>query len=809
MRQTLAPLIVLSGILASTGSAAIVVEPARLELVGCDAHAQLIVTAKDESGAEIDVTDRSSFRSNDPRVAVGDTSGRIEPRGDGSTQIVIRYQKEITRVNVSVRRFVDPPRVLFTRDVEPIFTKIGCNSGVCHGKASGQNGFRLSLLGYDSAFDHESIVHETRGRRIFPAAPERSLLLMKPTARVPHGGGRRLEVDSAEFRVIARWIRQGAVLDRADSPALVNIDIYPKYRIVSRNGVQRVRATARYSDGTTVDVTRLAQFQSNAPDLDEVDDRGTIKTFDGVGFAAIMARFGGATTVARIGVPLGESTPDWTPPESDNLVDRYVFKRLKELGVPPSEACVDAEFARRSSFDIKGVAPSPEEVVAYENDRSLDKRSRRIDALLETPEYADHFALFWSSILRNKRTLGIASEEGSFAFHGWIRQSIAANVPYDRFVASIVAARGEAASNPPVVWYRQVRTLEEQTDDTAQLFLGVRMQCARCHHHPFEKWTQDDYYGFASFFQRIGRKPGEDPATPCLYTEPFSLATNPATGRPAPPKPLGAAEIKETDPRRDPRDALVAWMRDPSNPYFAKSVVNRYWKRFFGRGLVEPEDDMRDTNPPSDPDLLNALAADFIASGYDLKHLIRTIATSEAYRRSSLPNAYNKRDRRNYSRFYPRRLAAEALLDAIDRATGSAEPFRGVPPNTGAIRLPDDGFASYFLEIFGRPKRESVCECERSFEPSLSQTLHLLNSPSVQKKIATGSRVGSLLAAGRDDASIVDELYRVCLSRGPTARERSVCLKHLAEKRSAGKLREAIEDLLWSLINCKEFLFIY
>ncbi len=809
MRRTFAPLIVLFGFHASIAAAAIIVEPARIELVGCDARAQLIVTSIDESGIEVDVTGRSSYRTTNPVVVAGDASGNVEPRGDGSAQIVVTYQGETTRVDVLVRRFVDPPRVLLTRDVEPILTKIGCNSGVCHGKAGGQNGFRLSLLGFDAAFDHESIVHETRGRRVFPAAPERSLLLMKPTAKVPHGGGKKFEVDSAEFRLIARWISGGAPLDRADSPTLVNIDIYPKTRVVMRNGVQRVRVTARYSDGTTADVTRLAQFQSNATDLAEVDDRGVIRTFDGVGFAAIMARYGGATTVARIGVPLGESIPDWTPPPSDNLIDRYVFKRLIELGVPPSDACGDAEFARRASFDLRGIAPSPEEVVAFENDRSFDKRSRYIDALLETPEYADHFALFWSSILRNKRSFGVASAAGSYAFHDWVRQAIAANVPYDRFVASIVAARGDAATNPPVVWYRQVRTLEERTDDTAQLFLGVRMQCARCHHHPYEKWTQDDYYGFASFFERIGRKTGDDNVTICLYVEPSGFATNPATGRAVAPRPLGGAEIVALGARQDPRDALVAWMRDPSNPYFAKSVVNRYWKRFFGRGLVEPEDDMRETNPPSDPALLQALAADFIASGYDLKHLIRTIATSEVYHRSSLPNAYNKRDRRNFARFYPRRLAAEVLLEAIDRATGSPEQFADVPPGAGAIRLPDDGFASYFLDIFGRPKRMSVCECERTSEPNLSQTLHLLNSPNLQRKIATGERIAGMLAAGRDEGSIVDELYRACLSRRPTARERAACLDHLAKNRSDGTARRGIEDLMWTLINCKEFLYIY
>jgi hypothetical protein len=788
------------------------VDPAEVRLRGSDSTAQVVVTGLGEKGLSTDLTHASTtrFESLDPKVAGVDADGLVRTAGDGEARVVVHNGALTATVRVIVDDFANRRPVHFAGEVVPILSKLGCNSGSCHGKASGQNGFRLSLLGFDPRFDYEALVRDSRGRRVFPAAPRSSLVLLKPTASIPHGGGRRFAVGSAEYRTIERWVAQGMPFESGKEPALERISVSPERRLIPRRSGQQLRVTAHYAGGGTADVTRLAQFQSNAADLATVDETGRVTTLDGVGEAAVMARFGGQVGVARATVPLGVDLPPWEPPPSRNFIDPLVFGKLRELGIPPCETCTDAEFARRSSLDICGILPSPDEVARFEKDADADKRAKWVDRLLERPEYADLFAMKWSAILKNKRSLGPLSQAGTFAFHAWIRQSIAENKPYDRFVAEILTARGDPMVNPPVVWYRQENMLEEQVDDTAQLFLGMRIQCARCHHHPFERWSPDDYYGMAAIFSRVGRKPGADPVTPRIYLTARGQATDPTTRKQYHPRVLGGRELKDLGPYQDPRGELAGWLRRPDNPFFAKALVNRYWKHFLGRGLVEPEDDMRVSNPPSNPELLDALADDFVRHGYDLKHLVRTIATSRAYDRSSLPNEWNGNDRQNFARFYPRRLPAEVLLDAIGVATGSAETFNGLPKSFHATQLPDEGFDStaQFLEVFGRPKRESVCECERTSEANLSQSLHLLNSSEIERKLDNKeSRAARWAADTRPDAEKVDELYRVCYSRLPTADEREVCLAHLARRRTEGKLRQGYEDLVWTLINTKEFLF--
>lgn len=800
----------LLGLLAPT----LEVDPPRLRLVGSDSRARLVVTGRDGSGRSTDLTRNAAVRyeSLDPSIAEVDGSGVVRPTGDGETRIVVHATGAgSVPVRVEVIDHADRRPVRFASEVVPVLTRLGCNAGTCHGKATGQNGFRLSLLGSDPPADFASLVREGRGRRVFPAAPGSSLMLRKPSMQVPHGGGKRLDVGSAEYRTLARWIAQGTPFDSDHEPALTALDVFPGHRVISRRGVQQLRVVARYADGSEADVTRLAQFQSNAADLASVDDQGFLSVLGGVGEASVTARFGGLVAVTRVSVPLGEAVPEWSPPPSRNFIDTFVFAKLKDLGIPPSASCTDAEFARRSSLDITGALPSPEDVAALESDADPDKRTRWVDRLIARPAYADRFAMTWSAILRNKRTLGSLSQPGTFALHAWVRQSLAENKPYDRFVAEILTAQGDAAVNPPVVWFRQVSTPEEQVDDTAQLFLGLRLQCARCHHHPYERWGQDDYYGFAAFFTRVGRKPGPDPVTPRIFVLPTGQATDSLTSRMYAPRLLGAAAPLDLGPRDDPRQALADWLRRPDNPYFARALVNRYWKHFFGRGLVEPEDDLRTSNPPTHPELLDALADDFIAHGYDLKRLVRTIATSRTYDRSSEPNAWNAADRQALSRFAPRRLPAELLLDAIDVVTGHSESFPGLPRNLRAVQLPDEAFDSpgKFLDLFGRPKRESVCECERSAEASLPQSLHLLNSLEIERKIASPEgRASRLTADPRPDAEKIIDLYRIALSRPPTADEQAVCLAHLARKHGEGKLRQGFEDLIWTLINTKEFAFV-
>ena len=784
------------------------VEPGRVAIRGSDGSAQLAVTGRSVEGSPTDLTASARFLSRNPAVATVDPDGLIRPSGEGSTTVEVSYEGKTATVEVTASDFANARPVLFVGEVVPILSKHGCNAGGCHGKASGQNGFRLSLLGFDPRGDYESLVKEGRGRRVFPPAPSASLLIRKPTAQVPHGGGKKFAIGSPVFNTLSRWIGQGMPFGQGREPELTRLVVEPSRRVVPRKGRQQLRVVAHYGDGTSADVTRLAQYQSNAADLAEVDARGVVRALDGVGEAAIMARFGGQVAVARATIPSGLAISGEEEPPSQNPVDAHVAAKLRELGLRPSLRCTDAEFARRASLDICGVLPRMEEVLALEDDADPEKRSKFVARLVDRPEYADMFAMKWSAILKNKRALGNVSRAGTFAFHDWIRQSLAENKPYDRFVAEIVAARGEASVHPPVAWYRQVNSTEDRADDTAQLFLGLRLQCARCHHHPFEKWSQDDYYGFASFFARVGTKARSDPTSPLVFNKPEGLATNPLTGEARKPRPLGAPDLSDLGPHRDPRSSLVDWLRQPDNPFFARALVNRYWKHFLGRGLVEPEDDMRASNPPSNPELLDALADDFVRSGYDIKRLVRTIATSRAYGRSSEPNESNRDDRRNFARFYPRRLPAEVLLDAVDVVAGSREKFDGLPAAFRATQLPDDGFASYFLDIFGRPKRESVCECERLAEANLSQTLHLLNSDEVQNKLAVEKgRAFALAEDKRPDAEKVEVLYRLALARKPTDDERSECLAFLARRRSAGQVRQGFEDLIWTLVNTKEFLF--
>ncbi len=517
------------------------VEPAEVWLRGSDSRVQIVVTGRDARGTPRDLTHdpATRYESLDPTIVAINDDGQIRPLLDGQARVRVHSGTHFASLNITVEDIADRRPVAFATEVVPIFTKLGCNGGMCHGKSSGQNGFRLSLLGFDPGLDHASLTRDSRGRRVFPAAPAASLMLQKPTATVAHGGGRRLAVGSPEYRTIARWIGQGLPFSAADGPERMRIVVWPDQRVLLAEKTQQLRVVAYQVDGSTVDVTRLTQYESNAPDLATIDDRGVVRAQGAVGEATIMARFGGQVAVARLLIPSAEEPPPWEPPPSDNLIDRFVFGKLRYLNLAPAPACTDGEFARRASLDICGVLPVPEDVAELESSTQADRRERWVNRLLERPEYADLFAMQWAAILRNQRSFGTLSQPGTFAFHDWIRQALAENMPYDRFVAAIVTARGDATVYPPVVWYRQVKSLEEQVDDTAQLFLGVRLQCARCHHHPSERWGPDDYYGFAALFSRIGRKPGLDPITPSLYLLPEGVAENPDTHRRYPPRVLG------------------------------------------------------------------------------------------------------------------------------------------------------------------------------------------------------------------------------------------------------------------------------
>jgi hypothetical protein len=717
-------------------------------LDGQDARQQLVVTGKHATGQLRDLTSKVTYEAAPAGVVAVEASGLVIPQSDGTATITAKSAAgPVGSIKVAVTNFGHDPLVNFPNQIVPIFTKLGCNSGGCHGKASGQNGFKLSLLGFEPTEDYEHLVKEGRGRRLFPASPDRSLLLLKPIGEAPHGGGTRLEADTHSYRLMRRWILQGMPYGSDSDPTVARIEVFPAERTMPQNAEQQLLVIAHYTNGATEDVTGTVKFEPNNPEMAEVSTSGLVKTLDLTGDVAVMARYQGQVGVFRASVPLGvpvESTP---PPK--NFVDELVFKKLKTLGVPPSTTCDDATFVRRAAVDIAGRLPTPEETQRFLADTNPAKREAWVDTLLASTDYADFFANKWSSILRNKRR-NETFARGTRIFHDWIRDSLHANVPYDQLARQLLTATGEIGQNPPVAWYREVKDTNEQVEDTAQLFLGLRIQCARCHHHPFEKWSQQDYYGFAAFFSRMQRKPGAQVGEErVVYNRGTPSATNPKTQKAVAPTGLGAAPatISTED---DPRQSLVDWMTSKDNKFFAPALVNRYWKHFFSRGLVDPEDDMRVTNPSTNQELLDALAKHFIDGGFNLKDLVRTICTSQVYQLASTPNDYNANDKQNYSRYYPKRLPAEVLLDAIDQVTESKTGFNGVPQATRAVQLPDSGFNSYFLTVFGRPESSSACECERSSEANLAQSLHLLNSSEVQGKLSAGGGRAALLAADKN-----------------------------------------------------------
>jgi hypothetical protein len=773
-------------------------------LDGQDARTQLVVTGKYASGQLRDLTSKVAFEVAPEGIVEIRSPGFLVPKSDGSATITARTPEgPAGTIQVAVAHFGNDPLVNFPNQIVPIFTKLGCNSGGCHGKASGQNGFKLSLLGFEPAEDFEHLVKEGRGRRLFPASPDQSLLLLKPIGAAPHGGGTRLEADSHSYRLMRRWILQGMPYGSDDDPKVARIEVFPKQRTMPQKGEQQLLVIAHYTDGAKEDVTSTVTFEPNSPEMAEVSTSGLVKTLDLTGDVAVMIRYQGQVDVFRASVPLGvpvESTP---PPK--NFVDELVFQKLKTLGVPPSEVCDDATFIRRTAVDIAGRLPTPEETERFLADPSPGKRDAWVDTLLASTDYADFFSNKWSAILRNKRR-DQTYARGTRIFHDWIRDSLHANVAYDQIVRQLLTATGEIGQNPPVAWYREVDDTNEQVEDSAQLFLGLRIQCARCHHHPFEKWSQQDYYGFAAFFSNLQRKPGAQYGEQRLvYKRGAASAQNPKTGQSVPPTGLGA-EAANVSSEADPRQALVDWMVEKDNPFFAPALVNRYWKHFFSRGLVDPEDDMRVTNPATNQELLDALARHFIDSGFDLKQLVRTICGSQTYQLSSLPNDYNANDKQNFSRYYPKRLPAEVLLDAIDAVTASTTSFGGVPADVRAVQLPDSGFNSYFLTVFGKPENSSACECERSSEANLAQSLHLLNSSEVQGKLSAGSGRAALLAGQgeRPREEKVREVYLRVYSREPAADEMAVALGHLSKSKDE---KLAFEDVLWALVNTKEFLF--
>lgn len=779
-------------------------EKSDFTLAGRDAAQQIIVLGKYDSGQLRDLTRVAKFSVSPQGILSLDSTGYAQPVSEGTATVVANIDGLKATSTVTVTHIEKDLPVNFANQVVPIFTKFGCNGGGCHGKSGGQNGFRLSLLGFEPTEDFEYLTREGRGRRIFPAAPDKSLLLTKAIGKSPHGGGARFSESSPPYQVIKRWIEQGMPFGNETDPKVVRIDVEPDGMLMQRKKSQQLTVIAHFSDGSTKDVTRTTQFDSNDTEMAEVTETGLVSTSTYTGSVAVMARYQGHVDVFRATIPLGIKIAKL--PTEKNFVDKHVFNNLKALGLPPSEKSDDATFLRRVTIDIAGRLPTSDETEIFLADQAADKRDKLIRQLLNSNDYADNFANKWSAILRNKRNRN-EDKYATFAFHDWIRASMLENKPYDQFVREIITANGVADQNPPVAWYREVKDQSSQVEDTAQLFLGLRIQCARCHHHPFEKWSQEDYYGFAAFFAQVGKKKGVRNGENRIYQlQVAAEARNPKTGKSVAARGLGA-QTTGIDPSEDARRHLADWMAQKENPFFAKSLVNRYWKHFFSRGLVDPEDDMRVTNPSSNPELLDALATQFIESGYDLKELVFTICSSNTYQFSAIPNQWNAKDKNNFSRYYPKRLNAETLLDSINQVTATRTAFSGVPTGTRAIQLPDNGFNSYFLTVFGRPESSSACECERSGDANLAQSLHLLNSSEIQGKLTAGDGRAAKLASDkdRDDTNRLTELYIAAFSRRPLPAEIEIAKSHI--KKHSNDPKRAYEDIVWALINTKEFLF--
>ncbi len=733
----------------------------------------------------------------------------------------------------SATGFETTPQSNFENGIVPILSKLGCNSGGCHGKAEGQNGFKLSVFGFDPRADYDAIVKEGRGRRVVAGAPDHSLILRKPLGQVPHGGGKRMSVGSREHRTLRDWVNAGLPFGSADDPVVTRIEVTPAERILAPNTTQQLHVIALLSDGTQQDVTEMANYSSNEPQIASVTELGAIETHDLPGEAAVMMSYLGHVAVSRAIIPQKLDRP-FARPSERNFIDGLVWDKLAQLGIQPSGPASDEDFLRRVHLDIIGTLPTPAEAKAFLGDTSTDRRTQLIDTLLDRPEFVDFWTLKWADILRVDRQQ--LKAKGAYAFYEWLRSSIRQNKPYDQFVREIITAQGSSDRIGPVNLYRIVNTPELLASTTSQVFLGIRIECAQCHHHPFDKWAQDDFYGMVGFFNRVQRR-ADGEGIDVVVGSPAEVK-NPRTGNVVPPHPLEAAvggwelraraeasigpklrrnELSTSSPApspespasdSDPRSMLANWMTSLENRWFSRAISNRLWSHFLGRGLVEPIDDMRDTSPSSNEPLLQALAKFTADQRFDLKQLIRAITNSQVYQLSSEPNESNARDHQNFSHAAMRAIPAEVLLDAICQATGRPEKFVLQPEGTRAIQLWDNRVNHYFLQVFGRPLRATACECERINEPSVAQVLHLMNAPEIQAKIShPRGRVQQLNRTGKTSSEIVNELYLATYSRLPRNSERESAVAFLDAATATGLRTQAAEDLLWTLMNTTEFLF--
>lgn len=774
--------------------------PANVDLTTAKDRQSLVVQATFANGIARDVTAEAAYTFANPSLA------RLEnhvvyPVADGATDLKIEYGGQTLVLPVAVKDAAVQRPISFRLDVMPIFMKAGCNSGSCHGAARGKDGFRLSLFGFDADGDYFRITREASGRRINVGLPTESLLVEKAIGAVPHTGGKRFETDSELYQTLVGWLQASGANDQPGIPTPVSLEILPRQAVLEGPGDQhRLTVRARYSDGTDRDVTSLALFLTNNEVAAKISDTGVV-TAGERGEAFVMARFATFTVGSQIiTVPRGL---DYQFPEvpENNYVDSLVHAKLKKLRISPSELCADEAFLRRAYLDIVGVLPNRDEYERFMASAEPDKRAKLVDELLERKEFAEVWVMKFAELLQI-RTTQTVSYKAINLYYNWLQEKIAGNVPMNKIVQDLLGATGGTFKSPATNYFQLETDTLKLSENVAQVFLGMRIQCAQCHNHPFDRWTMDDYYSFAAFFAQIGRKGAEDPREVIVFNGGGGEINHLVSKKPMPPKFLGGDTPDVVG--KDRRAVLAAWIASPENPFFARNLANIVWAHFLGVGIIEPVDDVRISNPASNPELLDALAARFTEYNYDFKRLVRDICNSRAYQLATRRNDSNQRDERNFSHGAIRRIRAEVLLDSISAVTETKNKFPGLPLGARAVQIADGVVSNYFLTTFGRATRETVCSCEVVMAPNLSQALHLLNGDTTAQRIPTGNVVGRLLDEKRTPAQVLEELYIRCLARKPTDAERAEFDKLFAANPD---VKSVLEDAFWALLNSKEFMF--
>ncbi len=776
------------------------VYPETIHLSSKDDLQHVVVVATRSDGVTQDVTDKATYKFADEKL-VDWKDFVVTPKADGKTTLNVSWNNLDSKATIESVQSAKDREISFTLDVMPILTRASCNNGSCHGAARGKDGFRLSLFGFDPKADFDRITREIGIRRINLARPDQSLLLLKAVGAVQHTGGKRIEPDSEHYNKLLAWLSNGAKMDQAAPATVTKVEIFPKQAVLEGEGTQqRIVSVATYSDGTTRDVSDVASFTTNNERSGSVNASAVV-TAGLRGEAYVIARFDTHSVGSQI-ITLPKGAPRISFPDAPNYIDQLVNQKLEKLRVKPSEICTDEEFLRRVSIDLVGVLPTEEEYDEFTKEMAGDKRKQLVEKLLQRKEFNEIWAMKWADLLMIKTIANQVSPKAAFLYNNWLTEKIAADEPVDKIFEELLSATGSVFENPPTNFYTE-RDRLKLAENVAQVFMGVRTQCAQCHNHPFDRWTMDDYYGFAAFFSQIGRKVGEDYRDTIIYNSGSGEVAHPVAGKKVVPKFLGG-EIPQIPDGKDRREVMAEWITSDENPYFATSVANRIWAHFLGIGIVNQVDDFRISNPPSNPELLEALSKKLCEYDFNFKKLVLDICTSDTYQRSATANETNEDDTRNYSHAVVRRIPAESMLDCISQVTNSPEKFRGLPVGSRAVQIADGATTNYFLTTFGRSPRATVCACEATTDPSLSQALHLINGSNVGDKIVRGKLINQWIGEKLTPEQILDKLFIRSLSRKPNEKEKEELLKVVKD---ASKPETGWEDVFWAVLNSREFIF--